>query len=164
MHHSLGEEEDAEVLQEAEIGLERRNAPDLNAVTESIAVIQHEAPCRGTHRPKLIQFQLPVEIKGEDLPHRIDLHDDFCGELNDRLVEEPCRIQLDPSADLDKEGLRLRDHVDGRGSGLAPIPCLILPCALNEGDLQDAGVDLSLVEITEDSISKVIDLIRDQVF
>ena len=164
MHHSLGEEEDAEVLKEAKIGLERRNAPDLNAVTESVAVIQHEAPCRRTHRPKLIQFQLPVEIKGEDLPHRIDLHDDFCGELNDRLVEEPCRIQLDPSADLDKEGLRLRDHVDGRSSGLAPVPCLILPCSLDEGHLQDAGVNLSLVEIAEDPISKVIDLIRDQVF
>ena len=128
-----------------------------------MGIIDDEATCDRTDRAELVEGELSAKIEREDRALSVKLHDDLAGKLDDGLIKETGSVQDNPSRDLDEEGLGFREDLDCRGARLAKVARGVGPCAFDELNLHDAGIKLTLIEVTEGVVAKIVDIDKDEV-
>ena len=129
LKHALAVDEDAVLLQAAEVRLNGRHAPELRHRADRAAQVEDEATRARTHGAELDDVQLSREIERGDLPRGVHFERHLRLERDHRLVEEVRKPQFNAARQLDVEALGLRDDFDGAGRGGGGVALRVLPAS-----------------------------------
>ncbi|WP_459924295.1 hypothetical protein [Desulfatiferula olefinivorans] len=154
---SLAEHEDAEGLQEAEIGFHGHHAPELGPLGGEVAHIQDETARRGAQGAQFVDGQLGGERQFQHLAGRIDFKGHAARGQKKGFVGESGGVQFKAPGQFDKKGLGLgndnhggRRRLTGIGVGLVvDVGHGVVPASCDEREGQNTGIKLAFKGVTE---------------